>query len=191
MSPARRQASSAKSGIGERALSQAASSSMAAGIGCSTSSTPRRASHSSLRIAVSLSFQPSFASTRSGLPVTLRTASIVASSLSSPTLILSTGNSAASRTFWRVISGRVDADRERRERRLGRVEAEQPVDRDPELLADPVVERDVERRARRVLALELAEGVAEEASRRRHGSLVAANARRPSSAWLPDAALSW
>jgi hypothetical protein len=105
MSAARRQLSSAKSGSGERDFSHACSSRSAAGIGCSTSSTPLPASHSSLRIAVSLSFQPSFASTRSGLPVTLRTASIVASSLSRPTLILSTGNSAASRTFWRVISG--------------------------------------------------------------------------------------
>ena len=105
MSLARRHASSANSGSGERAFSQPASSSIAAGIGCSTSSTPRVASHSSLRIAVSLSFQPSLASTRRGLPVTLRTASSVASSLSRPTLILSTGNSAASRTFCRVISG--------------------------------------------------------------------------------------
>ena len=58
-----------------------------------------------MRAAVSLSFQPSFASTRSGLPVTLRTASIVASSLSRPTFTLSTGKAAASRTFCRVISG--------------------------------------------------------------------------------------
>ena len=105
MEDARRQASSAKTGMGERSRTQAASSSIAAGIGCSTSSTPREASHSILRIAVSLSFQPSFASTRSGFPVTLRTASIVASSVSRPTLTLSTGNSAASRTFCRVISG--------------------------------------------------------------------------------------
>ena len=37
--------------------------------------------------------------------MTLRTASIVASSVSRPTLTFSTGNAAASRTFWRVISG--------------------------------------------------------------------------------------
>ena len=105
MSDGRRHASSAKIGMGTRERTQAVSSSIAAGIGCSTNSTPGVSSHSIFRTAFSLSFQPSFASTRSGFPVTLRTASIVASSVSRPTLTFRTGNSAASRTFCRVISG--------------------------------------------------------------------------------------
>ena len=68
-------------------------------------STPCFSSQLILRTASSLSFQPSLASTRSGFEVTLRTASMVGSSVSRPTFTFKIGNSAASRVFWRVISG--------------------------------------------------------------------------------------
>ena len=68
-------------------------------------STPCFSSQLILRTASSLSFQPSLASTRSGFLVTLRTASMVGSSVASPTFTLSTGYSAASSVFCLVISG--------------------------------------------------------------------------------------
>ena len=54
--------------------------------------------------------------------------------------------------------GRVDPDRERRDRGRLRVEPEQTVERNREPLADPVVEGDVERGARGVLPAEHPEG---------------------------------
>ena len=91
MSVARWQASSAMMGMCTRLRTQRVSSSMAAGMGCSMNSTPCFSSQLILRTASSLSVQPSLASTRSGFFVTLRTASMVASSVASPTLILRTG----------------------------------------------------------------------------------------------------
>ena len=105
-------------------------------------------------------------------------------------MILSTGNSAASRTFWRVISGVSMPIENVVSGASAGIEAEQAVERDPEPLADPVVERDVERGARRVLALELAEGVAQEALEP-PGVGGARERLTASSAFLPSAAFSW
>ena len=88
-----------------RCFTQAVSSIISAGMGCSINSTPFVASQLIFRTASSLSLHPSFASTRSGLSVTLRTALMVASSVANPTFTFRIGNSAASRVFCAVISG--------------------------------------------------------------------------------------
>src|SRR5665811_179679 len=91
MSAACWQASSAMMGMWTLPRTQRVSSSISAGMGCSMNSTPIFSSQLILRTASSLSFQPSLASTRRGFLVTERTASMVGSSVASPTFTLSTG----------------------------------------------------------------------------------------------------
>src|ERR1035441_9971708 len=100
MSEARWQASSAMIGMFTRPRTQRVSSIISAGSGCSMNSTPIFSSQLIFLTASSLSFHPSLASTRSGFLVTLRTASIVGSSVARPTFTFRIGKSAASRLFF-------------------------------------------------------------------------------------------
>ena len=146
ISDARWQASSAITGMWIRRRIYFMSSSCSAGSGCSMNSTPCVSSQLILRTASSLSFQPSLASTRSGFFVTLRTASMVASSVASPTFTFKHGILLGLAGLLLRDLRRIDADRKRGHRRVLGVQPEQRVERDAELLPHPIHQRDIDRR---------------------------------------------
>ncbi len=92
-------------GIGLRSVIHARSSTRSFASGCSTYRNPRSFSQPIMSRACWRSVQPWFASPVSGLSVTERMASTITLSVSRPSLIFRTLNSAASRVFCRTTSG--------------------------------------------------------------------------------------
>ena len=139
-------------GSGLRSVSHARSSTRSFGSGCSTYRNPRSFSQSIMSRACCRSVQPWLASPLIGLSVTERMASTIALVGVAAELDLQHLELGGFARLLLHDVGRVDADRERRHRRLRRVVAPDVVPGLPHQLADEVVQGDVDRRLGRRVA---------------------------------------